>query len=542
MTKEFAWYAEVDVAIVGFGAAGACAALQALEQGSSVAIFDRNMGGGATAISGGIVYAGGGTHIQHQAGVEDNVDEMFNYLSQEVKDVVSPATLRTFCETSADNLKWLEKYGVEFEASLCPYKTSYPLDKYCLYYSGNEPALPYRNHAIPAQRGHRVKGKGMPGQRFYAPLQQSVHNQGAHVFYQSTVEELIQDEHGKITGLQFKQIPPGSLASFKHRWYESLAIKINNYLPQLAKALRKRAKHLELRYAQHRCIKVNNGVILSAGGFIYNRPMVQQYAPAYRPGMPLGTSGCNGSGIQMGHSIGGQLQHMQRVSAWRFINPPQAFTRGVLLNRQGKRYINEELYGATIGEAMVEHNNGEAILIIDETLKKLARTQVGHGKAQWFQTAPAILNLWFNCRKANSIAELARNCRMPEKVLNQTLNDYVENAEAKHQDPFGKSRDGCHVLRPPYYAINCSIDSNRFPCPTLTLGGLVVDETTGQVRHTDGQLIDGLYAAGRTAVGICSQQYVSGLSIADCIFSGRRAGRASSTAGGRHFQPHSKSA
>ncbi len=38
-------------------------------------------------------------------------------------------------------------------------------------------------------------------------------------------------------------------------------------------------------------------------------------------------------------------------------------------------------------------------------------------------------------------------------------------------------------------------------------------------------LADRLYAAGRTAVGICSNSYVSGLSLADCVFSGRRAGR-----------------
>ena len=28
-----------------------------------------------------------------------------------------------------------------------------------------------------------------------------------------------------------------------------------------------------------------------------------------------------------------------------------------------------------------------------------------------------------------------------------------------------------------------------------------------------------------TAVGVCSNSYVSGLSLADCVFSGRRAGR-----------------
>jgi hypothetical protein len=34
--------------------------------------------------------------------------------------------------------------------------------------------------------------------------------------------------------------------------------------------------------------------------------------------------------------------------------------------------------------------------------------------------------------------------------------------------------------------------------------------------------ISGLYAAGRRAVGLCSNSYVSGLALADCVFSGRR--------------------
>lgn len=59
----------------------------------------------------------------------------------------------------------------------------------------------------------------------------------------------------------------------------------------------------------------------------------------------------------------------------------------------------------------------------------------------------------------------------------------------------------------------------------LTLGGPVVHEDTGQVRRSDGSAIDGRHAAGRTAVGICSNSHVSGLSLADCVFSGRRAGR-----------------
>jgi 3-oxo-5alpha-steroid 4-dehydrogenase len=59
----------------------------------------------------------------------------------------------------------------------------------------------------------------------------------------------------------------------------------------------------------------------------------------------------------------------------------------------------------------------------------------------------------------------------------------------------------------------------------VTFGGLVVDEETGLVKRADDTAIQGLYAAGRTAVGIASGSYVSGLSLADCVFSGRRAGR-----------------
>ena len=58
------------------------------------------------------------------------------------------------------------------------------------------------------------------------------------------------------------------------------------------------------------------------------------------------------------------------------------------------------------------------------------------------------------------------------------------------------------------------------------------DITGGRVRGEDGKPIAGLYAAGRSAVGICSRSYVSGLSLADCVFSGRRAGLNSALAHG----------
>ena len=112
------------------------------------------------------------------------------------------------------------------------------------------------------------------------------------------------------------------------------------------------------------------GVVLSAGGFIHNRDMVEEYAPRYRKGMRVGTIGDNGSGIRLGQSVGGAVAKMENVSAWRFLNPPEAFARGILVNRRGERYINEMRYGATTGHAMVEHNGGEGFVVMDAKLKR----------------------------------------------------------------------------------------------------------------------------------------------------------------------------
>jgi 3-oxo-5alpha-steroid 4-dehydrogenase len=520
------WDEKADVVVVGFGGAGACAALEANAQGARVLVLDRFHGGGATAISGGVFYAGGGTHIQAEAGVTDDPDEMFRYLSLEVKGVVSEETLRDFCDKSVANLSWLEEHGVPFEASLCPYKTSYPTDDYYLYYSGNEGFSPYKEAAKPAPRGHRAKGEGLPGESFYEPLRKSAHAAGIQVEYETRVTRLVIDSKNRVLGVEYRQVEKGFWSKLYRRLHQA-GIAIINYQPKLAANLRERCYQIEAKHSTVKRVRATKGVILAAGGFIYNREMVKEIAPNYRSGMPLGTSSDNGSGILLGQSVGGKTDRMNRISAWRFINPPEAFAKGMLINQNGERYINEFKYGAAVGEAMVEHNEGVAILIINGELKKIAREQCKRGKAQWFQRAPALLNLWFNTKEAKSVEELAKVTKVPVETLRKTLEEYNDAAESKIVDRFDKDPDKMHAMRNgPYFAINAGIKSKRFPCPTLTLGGLVVDERTGQVRGEDGGVVPGLYAAGRNAVGVCSQQYVSGLSIADCVYSGRRAGGA----------------
>ena len=522
--SAIAWDDETDVVVVGFGGAGACAALQAHQDGGRVIVLDRFAGGGATAISGGVFYAGGGTHIQQQAGVQDSVEDMFTYLKLETQGIVSDRVLRDFCESSVTNLKWLEGHGVPFEASLCPVKTSYPTDDYYLYYSGNEGMRPFRDQARPAPRGHRAKGDGLPGASFYEPLREATLSNGVDVRYGARATRLIVDGDNRTVGVEYKQVKAG-LWRWLHKRLHSAGIAIVKYHPATAKWLQKKCFAIEAKHTETRIVRAHGGVVLSAGGFIYNRAMIKQYAPSYRKGMPLGTASDDGAGIKLGVSVGGAVDRMGRVSAWRFINPPEAFAKGMIVNRNGERYINEFRYGAAIGEAMVDENDGTALLIIDSELKKAAREQSRRGQAQWFQRAPALINLWFNCRKAETIDELAQIIKAPAETIKATFDVYNAAANGDIDDPFGKDRDKMHAMQTgPYFVIDCSLGSKRFMCPTLTLGGLVVDEDSGLVKDESGQPIAGLYAAGRNAVGVCSRQYVSGLSIADCVYSGRRAG------------------
>jgi 3-oxo-5alpha-steroid 4-dehydrogenase len=518
------WDDRCDLLIVGFGGAGACAAIEASTRGLSVLALDRFEGGGATALSGGVVYAGGGTPYQRQAGYEDSSDAMFNYLRQEVGEAVSHETLRAFCEGSREQLAWLERQGAAFEASVPPHKTSYPSDQYYLYYSGNEAVPAYAASAKPAPRGHRTKGPGMSGASLFAPLKASALRHGARLRSQCEVRRLVLDLDDKVLGVEAWQLPSGSRAAKQHARLSRWAAAIHMYAPALADRLRARQRRIEQSSAIRQLIRAEQAVLLSSGGFIFNRDLVRQHAPQYLAGLPLGATGCNGSGIALGQSAGGGVARMDKISAWRFINPPLAWARGLIVNARGQRYANEEIYGATLGHAMVEEQDGRAILVLNRALVREALSQVGPGKVWNFQRLPVLLNLLFNAKRSTSLAGLAKRCNLPPELLRQSVERYSRAARGEVADEFGKSAAMLANLdQGPWYALDLSFASKLFPCPVITLGGLKVCEASGRVLDPAGLPINGLYSAGRNAVGVASNLYVSGLSLADCIYSGRRA-------------------
>ena len=530
--KKRKWDAEVDVIVVGFGGSGAAAALEAAQQGASVLVLDRFHGGGATAASGGIVYAGGGTPYQKAAGYEDTPEEMYRYLKQEVGDAVTDETLRLFCEQSPGMIAWLEQAGVPFEGSMCPFKTSYPTDKYYIYFSGNENYSRYKANAKPAPRGHRARGKGISGLTLFHALEKAVRKQqGIQVRCQTRVERLVFGDDGQVIGVEGISIPPGITARL-HGAVSYINAKLTTYVPPLAKLLHDIDKLIiRLRAKPYRA-RASKAVILAAGGFIFNKQMVKEYAPIYLHCLPLGTYGDDGAGIRLGVSAGGVTASMDKISAWRFYVPPEAMMQGVLVDKKAQRICSEDFYGGKQGDYIVA-SGGDAYLIFDNKTYREAVSKIGEQCAA-FQKLTMIPMLRLTRKKAKSFKKLAAKIKVSPEALEQTMSQYNAIATKHEPDPLGKTEKRFVPQdTPPFYAVDCSLKSKSgIPTASLTLGGLVVNEKTGQVLRNDGSSIDGLYAVGRNAVGVCSNGYfASGISISDCIFSGRRAGKHAALSG-----------
>ena len=274
-------------------------------------------------------------------------------------------------------------------------------------------------------------------------------------------------------------------------------------------------------------IRAKNGVVLTTGSFAFNREMVSHYAPKYRDAMALGTISCDGSGVLLGQSVGAAVGSMDSVTAWRSISPSEEFVKAMVVNKEGRRFISEDTYLGHLGNAMADQTDQKAWIIIDSATywRAYSETIPRWGEESYIEfRGPLLLNLLFNSTRGGNLEQLAEKIGVDAAGLKAELASYNQSV-AEGKDKFDKKQVNCRALNEgSYWAIDISVGSKKFLCPTIPMGGLKVDEDSGHVLAESGAPIAGLYAAGRAAVGIPSGFYVSGSSIADGVFSGRRAG------------------
>ncbi|MEY2925895.1 MAG: hypothetical protein RL367_372 [Pseudomonadota bacterium] len=524
------WDESCDVLIVGVGLAGACAALRTAEDRSiDIIAIDRGLGGGASKLSGGIIYMGGGTSAQKEAGVEDSPENMAASLSFETGTLFRPETVVCFARTSTRFQPWLESHGVRLGGPASDAKISYP-ETASLYFSGNETTALGRALATPAQRGHRAKPSrggeptGLSGAYLLPPLLASIDRQpNIRFFRQTRAARMIVDASGEIVGIEVLRIPKG-LARWRHALAYGMGTNMIISALRQAGRLHKIAVAIEQARARPVRIRVKKGVVLAAGGFTYNRVMMAKTAPAYLASVPLGTIADDGSGIKLGMTVGAGTAMLDRISAWKFLYAPASWTKACSVGPDGERLVCEELYGARTGEAVFEKGGGKGWLILDQPLQDIVVGEIAVMKKMLFQKIQfkAIINDY--TASATTVEGLAEKIGVPADVLAATITRYNHDIESGAADGMAKSEKLRRKIEAgPFYATSIGADLKLSPIPALTMGGLVCDEVTGAVLDPDGKPVPKLYAAGRTAIGICSNYYVSGLSLADCVWSGWRA-------------------
>jgi 3-oxo-5alpha-steroid 4-dehydrogenase len=446
-----------DVVVVGLGIAGGCAALEAARAGARVLVLERAaVHGGTSSMSGGHFYLGGGTAVQRATDQPDTAEEMEKYLLATSLDP-EPDKIHAYCQGSADHLDWLESLGFEFERSYYPEKAVIQPGTQGLMYTGNEKVFPFRDQAVPAPRGHKVPVPGdTEGTRLVMDLlRDRLEEEGVEVRY----------EADRVVGVASRSFTEtGAIAA--------------------------------------------RSVVLAAGGFVMNADMVAEHTPVLAAKLfTLGSTYDDGLGIRLGASVGAELKHMDQAFITAPFYPPSVLVTGVIVNRDGERFVAEDSYHARTSGFVMDQPDRAAYLIVDSA----------HIEHPSMPLAPFI-DGW------ETIAEMEEGLSLPAGSLEKTLSRYNDHA-ARGEDPdFGKHPDW---LAPqdagPWGAYDLTLGKALYA--GFTLGGIRVT-VDGQAQRPDGSVIGGLYAAGACASNIAQdgKGYCSGTQLGEGSFFGRRAG------------------
>jgi 3-oxo-5alpha-steroid 4-dehydrogenase len=289
------WDLETDVAVIGFGAAGACAAIEAADAGARVMLFERNSGsGGASGLSGGEIYigGGGGTDAQRAAGFEDSTEDFTAYLKLAGGPCADEAKCELYGREALNHYAWLKAQGVPYRGNYLPGKHIEPTDDSTLIWSGSEAAAPFCDQAKPAPRGHVIQHMGWGGGRpLVDVLEASARAKGVEVVVDARALALICDGP-RVVGL---------------------VVRIDN---------------------QPRFVKAAKGVALATGGFVFNEAMRRKYCPeTFKLNDPIGDKD-DGSGHRIGPECGRRcgphgavlhdlsMDHAGKPCLWRFRQRP----------------------------------------------------------------------------------------------------------------------------------------------------------------------------------------------------------------------------
>lgn len=522
MMEDLNWDLEADVVVLGSGGAAMTAAISAYDFGAKdVVILEKSgMVGGTTAMSGGMLWVPG-NHHQLEAGLEDSDEEVVTYLDSLAPGALDPETLWAFMQNGPEMLRYLaDKTPVRLRAF-----TDFP--DYQPYSPGAKPdgGRSLDNEAFSFERLGKWATRVNPSKMAY-PLRGSLMEA-----IQGTLDEetLAERERGDFRGLG--QALAGAL--FKAVLDRNIPVEFEKRARKLVKdgdrvigVVAEDANGRDFR------VRARRGVVIATGGFEWNEMLVKAFIRGPMTG-PVSVPENEGDGLLMAIEAGAQLGNMQnafwqqsvlefkpqhRAAKPNYLlgSDERARPGAILVNRAGKRFVNEAANYNAMGKALVAFDAGNHTyanlpywLIIDQRYKD---------KYPAFTSTPGspIPSYMMQAETLEALAEMAG---IDAEGLTATVERFNGMVRKGHDDDFNRGDNtydnfymwGDMDFDPPYRTLGV-IDKGPFYAVKMESGALGTSggpktNDNAQVVDWDGNPIAGLYAAGNAMSAVLGEVY-----------------------------------
>ena len=404
---------EVDVAVVGAGACGAMTALRASEDPDLViGVFEKSLREGCNAeISSGSL-AAGGTRFQRAAGIEDSPEQHAGEILAASGDEAMSDVVHALCAAAPEYVEWLADelgYPVEIGAD-----------------------LPRAGMSVP--RLHTDAGR-LGGRHLMRTLRTAIAERANIALVDESPAVALRTTDGVVDGVVVEQ--------------------------------------------NGRAVSVRAGtVVLALDGFAGNQALMKEHCSGLGDPFYGGVGTSTGDALPWLHELGVELRHLGSclrsglvtVGHGTRVSPSLPFFGAVLLDRDGRRFVDEEAHGYSSLAAMLQGLPGERASIVWD--------DVAHAATRDSELMRETIRAGA-FRTYDDLAALAAALGLSVQTLAGALTP----------------RPGRRPLAAPFHhaLVTHGVLASQ--------GGAVVD-SLGRVLRRDGTPVPGLRAGGGTAVGL----------------------------------------
>ena len=522
MTSTPEWDREADVVVLGSGGAALTAAIAAYDHGAKdVLILERSgMVGGTTAMSGGMLWIPG-NHHQLAAGIEESDEDVVAYLDSLAPGALDPETLWAFMQGGPEMLRFLEDNTPVRMGSFSDFPDYQP------YSPGAKPdgGRSLDNESFSVARLGKWAARVNPSKMAY-PLRGSLIEATRGTLDEATLAER---EAGDYRGLGQALVGSLFLGVIERKIpveFEKRARKLVKDGDRIIGVVAEDENGKDFR------VRARRGVVIATGGFEWNETLVKAFIRGPLTG-PVSVPENEGDGLLMAIEAGAQLGNMQNAfwmqSALEFKpqhrnakpnymlgSDERARPGAILVNRKGKRFVNEAANYNALGKSLHafeggthEYANLPYWLIIDQRYRD---------KYPLFNALPGSPTPSYAIEAA-TLAELAEKAGIDPAGLEAEVARFNQMVRNGHDDDFNRGDStydnfymwGDMAFDPPYRTLGV-IDQGPFYAVKMEAGALGTaggpkTNADGQVVDWSGNAIPGLYAAGNAMAAVLGEVY-----------------------------------